>query len=100
MSAPIDPQSAQFIAWAQGQLQDEAFYHWLVESCKHEMETYFSHAADQIRDQLLAKLEKGALEHGAASFATKDIGDELRQEYLDILGWSLIKLFVREAAVR
>lgn len=96
MTTPIDPHSARFIAWAGARLQDPAFYQSFLRDCQEQVATYFANAAPHIQARLLAKLEQGAREHGAASFSAKNIDEELSQEYLDILGWSLIRLFINE----
>jgi hypothetical protein len=44
----------------------------------------------------MEKLEQGSREYGDRSFTATNVEEELRQEYLDILGWSLVELFTQE----
>ncbi len=87
----IDQESARFIDWAFDQLADQSTYQALVNEAKANIETYFAQDKAVILGPLRAKMIKGAKEHGAPNHPLSLVDQELVNEYLDLLGWLLVR---------
>lgn len=87
----IDPESQHFLDWVAELLDDNATYESLVNEAIERAHSYYQSPKAQIITELRAKMEKGAIEHGAPRHTLQALQRELTNEYLDLLGWLLLE---------
>lgn len=91
MKSTITPDAARFIDWAMEQLDDPETYNQLLKEIRDNFQRFYEQSPQTITEQLHAKLDRGALEHGEPYYPVEKIREELTNEYLDLLGWLLIE---------
>lgn len=90
-TSTMDKDSEEFIKWVEERLRDEEFFHEFKKECVRKLANYYSYPNSHLLSTLKAKLIVGAQEHGSpAKYTQEEIDRELRMEYIDILGWTLI----------
>lgn len=84
----IDPDSKRLIAKVSFNFKARAIQLRIAFMIVQEFMAWFS-AQDTIvlRDKLVNKMTKGAIEHGQSS--PEEAQTELEEEYLDLFGWTL-----------
>jgi hypothetical protein len=91
MTDTIDETSRQFIDWAFTNMEDEQFYQDLLKDAYQQFEDHYKQPKGQVLSDLKAKMIRGAQEHGAPILSVEKVDTELNGEYLDLVGWMLIK---------
>ncbi len=89
----VDPLSEEFIAWSLEKLADEDYYIEYLRECVRKAANFYSRNPIEIKAKLEAKLTKGAHEHGAPKYQLSEVDAELENEYIDIIGWRLVRDF-------
>jgi hypothetical protein len=87
----LDPKSKEFIEWSMTKLDDAQFYHDFVTECLNRAKNFLSYPPDYITARLKEKLIIGSAEHGTPVMHPERVDTELEFEYLDMIGWRLIK---------
>jgi hypothetical protein len=87
----IDTESAEFIDWAMTELDDHTHYETMLSEIKQRLDNFYAQPKEVIMPHLKAKMTRGAHEHGAPSHPTTYINEEIDNEYIDLLGWELVK---------
>lgn len=87
--------SQEFIDWALKQLESSSFYYRLLDKIKVKAAIFYLSPKSAIKSKLEDKLLKGMAEHGDAVFemSLQDITKEAEFEYIDLIGWELIRQF-------
>jgi hypothetical protein len=86
----VDPLSEEFIAWSKEKLSNPDFYKHFMEELPRKAANYYSYPKLHLMEKLEKKLRKGAKEHGPPIHALEWLEDELRQEYIDMIGYTLL----------
>lgn len=87
----IDEESKRFMDWAFLKLSDPKEYAILADEALALAKAFYDQDQSVVLDSLRAKMERGAIEHGAPNHPDTKIDQELANEYLDLLGWLLVK---------
>lgn len=96
----IDSESSQFIAWAMNELDDLNHYQTMLKEIKSRLDSFYAQPKSTIMPQLKAKMIRGAREHGAPTHPVQKINEEIDNEYIDLLGWELVKKWNERAGRR
>lgn len=89
----IDEESKDFINWTAKHLSDTDYFSLLSCLVDKQLSIFLNGDRKQLLCALLKKLYKGAQEHGKPSDSQEVAQDELKQEFLDILGWNMVMLW-------
>lgn len=90
----IDFESEQFIDWSMQKLKDEAFFNYLTQKVSNQMQSfYLDGSRKKLLKKLREKMEAGAVEHGEPKTDFEEVKKELEEEYLDLIGWSMLLLW-------
>lgn len=90
MKPKVDPLSEEFIAWSKAKLEDPDYYIEFMRELPRKAANYFSYPPKELKEKLEAKLRKGAKEHGEPIHEVEWLQEELQQEYLDMMGYTLL----------
>jgi hypothetical protein len=83
--------------WARSKIQSKEAYRKIAAEIITELATYLlTNQKDQISGKLKKKMNQGFLEHGPLSKTVEEIDEEIEKEYLDLIGWKLLKKYVQE----
>lgn len=74
-------------------LSDKENYESFLRLCRERFEVFLQKDQAYVVGKLLNKLERGAIEHGAPVYPVETVDGEIEMEFLDILGWSLVRKF-------
>lgn len=85
-----DPIAQDFLIWAETKARDEVWFLEFRQECIRKLKNFLSRNPEELRRLLKAKLERGSEEHGSPMREEWDIDKELGEEYIDILGWTLV----------
>ncbi len=89
----VDSESQKFIRWSFEAIADDKELSALIDEVTTKANTWLHHDLGKLRKKLLAKMIKGAKEHGAPRHTLAAVAKELEGEYLDLLGWTQIKKY-------
>jgi len=84
------PPEPPIVAWIMQRLEDPDFYRDLLKELPRKAANFYSYPPSLIKERLHAKLLKGTKEHGDHHRTAEQIRKELEDEYLDLIGWSLV----------
>lgn len=91
--AETDKESQEFINWALTHLGNEDVFREFKKEALENLLAFFNSSDAKLLDLLRDKLTRGSQEHGSPSYKLWDIDKELRDEYIDIIGWTLVRLW-------
>lgn len=89
----IDAESKKFIEWTRKHLSDPDYF--LLLSCliERQLSNFLNGDKEKLLTALTEKMEKGVLEHGKPSHSQAEVHEELQQEFLDLIGWNMVRLW-------
>lgn len=88
--------NTQITTWASEKLSNDHFYLHLTKKIVSDLEQFYSQEnKEYLLKQLIEKMIKGSREHGTPN-NEDEIKLEIEQEMLDLVGWNLVKMWVRE----
>lgn len=82
-----------FIKWAMAKCKNPKEFKRIKRHCMAEIVSYFQTSDDALLKHLQKKLIKGGKDHGSPDAQPWDVLKELRDEYIDIIGWTLVGMF-------
>lgn len=91
----LDTTSEPFRDWALEEISKPARFEALLDEIYDNMDEFYLKPLHTIKDQLREKMRLGALEHGHPQTDPDKIQAELNMEYLDLLGWMLMKKYAQ-----
>ena len=83
-------------SWAVSQITPENKLKLIAEILIDIGNYYSSIPIDELRDKLEEKMNIGFKEHGALNKTVEEINKEIENEYLDLIGWSLARRYIKE----
>lgn len=89
----IDDESKEFILWATTNLNDPEFFTLISCLIQAQVTAFLGKDRNQIISKLKKKLTLGAKEHGSPTKPIPTITKELNQEFLDLIGWNMVRLW-------
>lgn len=89
----IDDESKEFIKWATTNLNDPDFFTLISCLIQAQITVFLGKDRKTIIKNLKKKLIIGAKEHGAPTKPIPTITKELNQEFLDLIGWNMVRLW-------
>lgn len=92
----VDPESRKFIKWALGELATNELLTQVIKQFTDEAREWLLAHKGEIPELLLEKMIKGAREHGPPIHTAEKLEEELRGEWLDLIGWSLIRKYNKQ----
>lgn len=96
----MNEESKQFIAHVKEELSDPQRYHDFLLECKQEWQNFIARNPQEIMELLVAKLERGAKEHGEPLYPQGKVQEELEMEFIDILGWKQVGKWSQKRNIR
>lgn len=85
----LDEESIKFVNWAIPRFYQ--LYNVYVQKGLNEAFHFFNNNKKHIMARFKDKLVKGSLEHGPPIYSEEITTHELQQEFLDIIGWTLVR---------
>lgn len=84
----------QFLKFAKTKLDDDAYLFELVQAIvKEALAFYYQEDRKELHDKIYAKLERGTREYGNPIYPLDKLDKEIKEEMIDLIGWSLVKKF-------
>lgn len=78
------------VSWIMLKLEDPEYYKHLLQELPRKLANFYSYPPHQLKQKLFLKLLKGCREHGTPELTQEQIDSELQDEYLDLIGWSMV----------
>ena len=93
----IDPNSLAFMEYVLEQWRDEKYVDRLFAGIRKEIKEFLRKDKEEILKLLMAKLQRGAVDHGnPLEYTPEEIEKEIDEERIDLIGWGFLRKFYNE----